>query len=136
PTVYVERYSAGAELARFRVERPDASLLVLGHTHTALAYGEQRGALLEGRAGQVDVGGGERLLVNPGSVGQPREWRRLARFAVIDLDRGTVHHRASRYDHRSVRRALEERGLPPDACHRRPPLSVALRRELRSRRPG
>ena len=136
PTVYVQREQAGAALRRLAEARPSDSILVLGHTHTPLAHSERRGTLLDGRRGRVAIEARDRLLVNPGSVGQPREWRPLVRFAVIDLDRGTVHHRASTYDHRSVRRALEERGLPPDACHRRPPLSVALRRALRSRRPG
>ena len=72
----------------------------------------------------------ERLLVNPGSVGQPREWRPLVRFAVVDLETAAARFAAASYDHGSVRRALAERGLPPDACHRRPPLGHALRRAL------
>jgi predicted phosphodiesterase len=131
PTVYVESDRAEPELARLGAERPDARLLVLGHTHTALAYGDRRGALLEGRAGQVSIEGGERLLVNAGSVGQPREWRALARFALIDLDAGVVRHRALSYDDAAVRRALAAACLPPDACHRRPPLRRAARTWLR-----
>ena len=106
-------------------------MLVLGHTHTPFAFGARRGTLLEGRRGRVGTEEGERLLVNPGSVGQPREWRPLVRFALIDLDAGEVHLHARRYDHRSVRDALAARGLPPDACHRRPPLGQALRRLIR-----
>jgi predicted phosphodiesterase len=130
PTVYVQSNSAGAELGRFGEERPDASMLVLGHTHTALSYGERRGALLEGRRGDVRIERGERLLVNAGSVGQPREWRALVRFALIDLGEGVVRHRAVSYDDTGVRRALADAGLPPDACHRRPPLRRAVRRSL------
>ena len=130
PTVYVQSDRAGAELARLGSERPEASLLVLGHTHTPLAHGQRRGTLLEGRGGDVVVEAGERLLVNPGSVGQPREWRPLVRFAVIDLGARVVHYHALSYDHASVRRALTERGLPPDACHRRPPLRREVRRSL------
>jgi predicted phosphodiesterase len=134
PTVYVRREQAGAALQRLAEARPAASILLLGHTHTPLAYSDGRGTLVDGRRGRVALEARDRLLVNPGSVGQPREWRPLIRFAVIDLDRGTVDYRAARYDHRSVTRALKERGLPPDACHRRPPLGVALRRALRGRR--
>jgi predicted phosphodiesterase len=131
PSAYVESDRASAELARLGEQQPDAELLVLGHTHTPLAHGERRGTLLEGRAGEVGIEGGERLLVNPGSVGQPREWRPLVRFAVIDLAARAVRYHSLRYDHASVRRALTERGLPPDACHRRPPLRRALTRRLR-----
>jgi len=134
PTVYVQREQASAALRRLAETHPGDSILVLGHTHTPLAYSERRGMLLDGRRGRAAIEERDRLLVNPGSVGQPREWRPLVRFAVIDLDAGTVHYRASRYDHRRVRRALTERGLPADACHRRPPLGAALRRAFGSRR--
>ena len=131
PTVYVpagER--AAAELRRLAELHPDASLLVLGHTHSPLAHGEGRGTQLDGRRGRVEIKPGERLLMNPGSVGQPREWRPLVRFAVVDLETAAARFAAASYDHGSVRRALAERGLPPDACHRRPPLGRALRRAL------
>jgi predicted phosphodiesterase len=132
PTVYVFAQRAAAELAAI----PAGALLVLGHTHTPLAFGERRGVLLDGRAGEVEIEAGERLLINPGSVGQPREWRALVRFAAIDLAAGRVRFHALRYDHASVRRALAEAGLPPDASHRRPPLRAAIRRRLaRLRRP-
>jgi predicted phosphodiesterase len=134
PTAYVESGRAAAELAGLGEDHPAASLLVLGHTHTALTYGERRGRLLEGRVGTARIEAGERLLVNPGTVGQPREWRPLVRFALIDLDERAVHHHALSYDDASVRRALKERGLPPDACHRRPPLRRAIRRALTRQR--
>jgi predicted phosphodiesterase len=130
PSEYVERERAPAELARLGVAHPDATMLILGHTHTPLAQAEARGTLVEGSRGRVQIEAGERLLVNPGSVGQPREWRALVRFGVVDLGSGVVHLHALGYDHASVRRALAERGLPPDACHRRPPLAGALRRWL------
>jgi predicted phosphodiesterase len=134
PTVYVIRERAGEEVARFAEAYPDASLLVLGHTHTPLAFGDRRGSVLEGRDGRVAIEHDERLLVNPGSVGQPREWRPVVRWAVIDLDAGEVRYAESGYDDGSVRDALRERGLPPDACHRRPsPRQLARRRWSRLR---
>jgi diadenosine tetraphosphatase ApaH/serine/threonine PP2A family protein phosphatase len=116
----------------------------VGHSHVALFF-----ALADARGGgQVDDARGAqaaagtsldvrrgRWLVNPGSVGQPREWRALVRFAVIDLAAGVVRYRAASYDDTPVRRALAEAGLPPDACHRRPPLRWLVRRQLgRARR--
>jgi predicted phosphodiesterase len=130
PRFYVHAEHAGAELARLARAQPDAWLLVLGHTHTPLAHAEGRGTLLEGRDGRVALPPAARALVNPGSVGQPREWRPLVRCAVVDLDERVVEFTALRYDHRSVREALAERGLPKDACHRRP----ALRRRIARRR--
>jgi predicted phosphodiesterase len=128
PTVYVTRDRAGAEMTRFAAAHPGAAQLVLGHTHTPLAYAERRGAVLEARAGRVAIDPDERLLVNPGSVGQPRERRPLVRWALIDLEACEASYGAASYEHELVRTALAERGLPPDACHRRPSLPELARR--------
>jgi predicted phosphodiesterase len=126
PTVYVYADDAAEQLATV----PPGTLMVLGHTHEPLSFGERRGIRLERRAGEVAIEAGERLLVNPGSVGQPREWRALARFAVIDLGAGVVRHRAIRYDEPRVKRALADAGLPSGACHRRPAVGWLIRRRL------
>ena len=62
---------------------------------------------------------GDRLLVNPGSVGQSRTRDPRARCAILDDD-GTVELLAVEYEVEATRRALRERGLPEDACHLRP----------------
>ena len=94
-------------------------MLVLGHTHVPQAHGARRGRLLHARAGSADLVDHERLLVNPGSVGQARERRPLARFAVLDTGEGAVTFRAIRYDADRTKRALADAELPPGAHHRR-----------------
>lgn len=129
PTRYVrtpdDARAALAELAR---ERPDANLLVIGHTHVPMAFGAQSGRLKPRRSVQLD--GGDRWLVNPGSVGQPREWRRVVRFAVLDTERREVVFHALRYDHAQTARDLAGAGLPARAIHRRPRLGYRLKRAL------
>lgn len=98
-------------------EAPEAAVVVLGHTHSPLAVGERRGALLTGGDGVVRLEPGERHVLNPGSVGQSRERRALARVAVLDLDLGEIAFSGLRYDVRACRAALRRRGLPPDSCH-------------------
>ncbi len=55
--------------------------LVLGHTHHPFAK-------------QV----GNTLVINPGSVGQPRDRRPGAAWAVLDTETGDVTHRMETYD--------------------------------------
>ena len=127
PEVYVRtEEQATNELAALKPG--DQPLLVLGHTHVPQAHGERRGRLLHRRAGTVEILPGERLLVNPGSVGQARERRPLARFAVVDTGVGTVTFRAIRYDADRTSRMLADAGLPAAAHHRR--------RSLRDRAAG
>ena len=75
----------------------DESLLILGHTH--IQHHEQ-----------FDDG----TIVNPGSVGQPRDGNPDAAYAVIDLDAGTVEERRVPYDIESVCRRIDAVGLPSE----------------------
>jgi len=109
PWHYVrERDDAIAQLAR----RPRPRVIVAGHTHRRL-----------------EVATGARRWINPGSVGQSRERRLVARVALLDTDTGATDFRALTYDADATRAALERAGLPAEAIHRRPPLrAVVLRR--------
>lgn len=120
PTTYIRPEQASGQLVRMRELAPDTEVLVLGHTHQPLAYGERRGLLLDRRSGTVSFSESERLLVNPGSVGQSRERRAVARYAVLDLAERRVEFRDTSYDRRACRRALRERGLPALSYHRSP----------------
>jgi predicted phosphodiesterase len=137
PEQYVTRPEQKAEqLERLKAEHPDARVLLLGHTHRARAWNEQRGALsARGRAPLAL--GAQAWLLNPGAVGQSRELRARARFLVLDLARGQATFHAIRYDSGGCRRALRRNGLPPRAYHLRPSpvraLSRRVRRALRGR---
>ena len=53
-----------------------------------------------------------RYLVNPGSVGQPRDGDPRASFAIIDTDRHTMALRRVPYDVAAAQRKIREAGLP------------------------
>ncbi|MFB6235174.1 MAG: metallophosphoesterase [Halopenitus sp.] len=73
----------------------DPDVLVMGHTH------------VQGHA--VDDEG---IVLNPGSVGQPRDGDPRAAYAVVDLDAMTVYERRVEYDIDRVVQAVEQAGLP------------------------
>lgn len=83
-------------------------VLVLGHTHRRALW---------------TFGGS--VVVNPGAVGQSREFRARARFAVVDG--AHVSFRSVEYDVSRCRNALRERGLPESAHHLRPTVRRAGR---------
>jgi predicted phosphodiesterase len=109
---------------------PDAGVLVLGHTHEAVAVEERRGELLRGAEGTVHLAPGERYLLNPGSVGQSRDRRALARVLVLDLERREASFRAVPYDVAGCRAALRRAGLPLWSCHVSPSLAARVRRRV------
>ncbi|MXV61565.1 metallophosphoesterase [Natronorubrum sp. JWXQ-INN-674] len=73
----------------------DEDVLVLGHTHV---QGVEQFA--------------EGIVVNPGSVGQPRDGDPRAGYAVVDLDGLTVETHRVEYDIEAVQEAVTEAGLP------------------------
>jgi predicted phosphodiesterase len=122
---------AAGELRGLGRRIPEADVLVLGHTHEALAVGERRGELLRGGHGTVHLAAGERHLLNPGSVGQSRERRARARVLVLDLERREATFHAVSYDVAGCRAALRRVGLPPGSCHVSPSPVARVRRRVR-----
>ena len=120
---YVRSDSRARQLLdHLATEHPSARALLLGHTHEAWAYSRQHGTQLRGRPGRVTLELSSPYLVNPGSVGQSRDRRAHARFAILDLAKGVVDFHSVPYDARACIRALKERGLPAEWCHVAPPI--------------
>lgn len=78
----------------------DYSLCFFGHTHVPAQYQPTRGPGADGG----------KSLVNPGSVGQPRDRDPRAAFLVYDTESG-VEFRRTEYDIRSAQRKIIENGL-------------------------
>ena len=53
-----------------------------------------------------------RYLLNPGSIGQPRDGDPRAAFAIADLDEGTVEFWRTPYDISAVQDRMEQAGAP------------------------
>ena len=91
-----------------------------GHTHIPIAYRED-----DGRVEPITPGNGSvlalderRLLLNPGSVGQPRDGDPTAAWLVLDTDASTCTWHRVAYDVRLVQSAMAEAGLPPRLASR------------------
>jgi diadenosine tetraphosphatase ApaH/serine/threonine PP2A family protein phosphatase len=59
-----------------------------------------------------------RQLINPGSVGQPRDYDWRAAFAVYDSERGEVEYRRVPYDVRAAQARILRAGLPERLAER------------------
>jgi diadenosine tetraphosphatase ApaH/serine/threonine PP2A family protein phosphatase len=87
----------------------------VGHTHTPVVFrladsGEQCHAFLPpDRPLHL---GPDRVLVNPGGVGQPRDGDPRASYMILDLDALTVEHRRVEYPYRATQRKMARHGLP------------------------
>jgi predicted phosphodiesterase len=130
PQAYVHsEEQALAALRRLDDAAPGARVMIVGHTHHPMAVADGQGKLLRGATGEVVLPPGERVLLNPGAVGQSRDRTALARVMVLDLAARTASFRALAYDVAGCRRALRDLGLPDGSHHLRPsPWRVAARR--------
>jgi len=91
---------------------------LVGHTHVPVIFRfiDQGGT----RTCQVDrlwetesyPLGPERLIINPGSVGQPRDGDSRASYAVLDTDAHTLHYHRVQYDIEKTQQLMEKAGLP------------------------
>lgn len=92
----------------------DASspLLLVGHSHVALAVTERDGEIEGGiaPAGKAVDLAGARWLLNPGSVGQPRDGDHRAAWLL--LEDGRASFRRTGYDVARTQSELREAGLP------------------------
>ena len=90
----------------------DASDLLVGHSHLQFACEAGRGVEHPGPDGLTVPLGYSRLVVNPGSVGQPRDRDPRAAYAIYDDDARMIYLRRAWYDVTITQRAMVEVGLP------------------------
>jgi diadenosine tetraphosphatase ApaH/serine/threonine PP2A family protein phosphatase len=90
----------------------DEPLVLVGHSHVALTFGwEGRALSLAPEGTELDLGR-ERWLLNPGSVGQPRDGDPRAAWLVLDLDPSRAHFRRTEYPVERTQEEIREAGLP------------------------
>lgn len=107
-------YVTSPGVARDNLRLLDAAIGLHGHTHVPVAWVEDDGRveLVRGRPGRRLDLAGRRALVNPGSVGQPRDGDPTASFAILEPETGVVEWRRARYDVGAVQEAMLAAGLP------------------------
>ena len=108
-------YVTSAALARAALSAISTEHGLHGHTHVPIAFTEVDGRMrtLAPRAGNTVALGEGRTLLNPGSVGQPRDGDRAGQLPRPRPRRpGPRPGAASRYDIDAVRAAMRAAGLP------------------------
>jgi diadenosine tetraphosphatase ApaH/serine/threonine PP2A family protein phosphatase len=109
----VWEYVLTEEAARATFELTSAPLVLVGHSHVALALGFVAGRISGGVAPDgVELELDGRRLLNPGSVGQPRDGDPRAAWLLLDLERRFAHFRRVPYPIEKTQAEMREAGLP------------------------
>jgi predicted phosphodiesterase len=109
----VWEYVLTEEAASATLELSPAPLVLVGHSHVALALSQNGDGVAGGMApagSRVELTG--RWLLNPGSVGQPRDGDPRAAWLLLDLDRKFAEFRRVPYSIEQTQTEMRERGLP------------------------
>jgi predicted phosphodiesterase len=117
----VWEYVLSALLAELCLDCQSDRVCLIGHSHVALSFVREEGSLATGeprRAGtRLDISNGEWLL-NPGSVGQPRDGDRRASWLMLDLDDLSVSFMRTKYDVAGAAAAIRAARLPDSLAER------------------
>lgn len=91
-------------------------LCFFGHTHFPYVYTEKdnfvEGTFLMGNSNEVKLEKGVRYLINPGSVGQPRDRNPRASCAIYDSDVKRIKFFRLDYDIEEAQKKIREEELP------------------------
>lgn len=102
-------------------------LTFFGHTHVPSLFCLKSGGievrLLRGETGRIELDPEARYLINPGSIGQPRDRDPRAAYMTYDSDRAVVRWYRLRYPIRKAQKRIREAGLPEVLAER---LSVGV----------
>ena len=109
----VWEYVLSAEAAYFSLLTTKAPLVLVGHSHIALAIGLDETELHGGLAPagtELELDG--RWLLNPGSVGQPRDGDPRAAWLELDTDERFARFHRVAYPIERTQAGIRKQGLP------------------------
>jgi predicted phosphodiesterase len=117
----VWEYVLSTLLAELCLDVQQERVCLIGHSHVALSFVRCEGELATGEprreGANLDVSIGEWLL-NPGSVGQPRDGDKRAAWLLLDLDGWTASFRRTDYDVAGAASAIRAARLPDSLAER------------------
>ena len=109
----VWEYVLTEDAAQATLELSEAPLVLVGHSHIALAITVDDGRVSGGPApggSRVTLHG--RWLLNPGSVGQPRDGDPRAAWLLLDFEERLAEFHRVPYSIERTQAEMRERGLP------------------------
>lgn len=125
PREPIWEYVTSRDVAQANIAILGSPVGLHGHTHVPVAWIEDGGRveLVRPRGDGTLELAGRRALVNPGSVGQPRDGDPTASYLLLDPEAGRVRWHRVAYDVAGVQAAMRAAGLPASLSAR---LAVGL----------
>lgn len=116
PREPIWEYIIDSMIAALNFSHYETPYCLVGHTHTPVTF------KLQNAHGDIETVkpvyneatklNGSRLIINPGSVGQPRDSDPRAAYAVLDVDSMSIEHRRIPYDISAVQKRMRDAEMP------------------------
>ncbi len=132
PRDSVWEYISSLRIARENFDAvPDFTVCLVGHTHVPMIYGYVRGPrdgilhtqvsqerILAGSPSLMLVHKADRAIINPGSVGQPRDHDPRASYAILETDTAEWTPVRLEYPFEETQHRMRNAGLPERLINR------------------
>jgi diadenosine tetraphosphatase ApaH/serine/threonine PP2A family protein phosphatase len=107
-------YIVSPDVAAANLDRFDTRVCLFGHTHYPVVYAAQDGGVqrIETTRETAATLPQARLMLNPGSVGQPRDGDPDSSYLILDLTAATAEFRRVPYDIERTQGLMRAAGLP------------------------
>jgi predicted phosphodiesterase len=117
PREPIWEYLLSTAQARANFEVFKNQICFIGHSHVPLIFRKQPSGRCDDpylpTADEIyELKSDMRYLINPGSVGQPRDQDPRAAYAVLDTDANTIYFNRVEYDIAATQRQMREARLP------------------------
>jgi predicted phosphodiesterase len=100
----------------------DTFVTFFGHTHLPFVYTEEdrlvKGKFITSNTRSVRLKENIQYLINPGSVGQPRDRNSDAAYAVFDSEKRTISFHRVSYDIKAAQKKITDEDLPRSLADR------------------
>ena len=107
------RYLMSYSDARPSFGQMETQICFVGHTHVPSCFLESAGTAFYLGPGVQTLKKNERTILNPGSVGQPRDQDKRLSFGIWDPEKWTFEIVRLEYDKRTAAEKIRKAGLPP-----------------------
>ena len=114
----MSRFDRQENLYRMHTATPPIHLLFFGHTHHQCAFVAMDNEIRPVGQKKFQLKQGASFIVNPGSVGQPRDRDPRAAFLIYDDEAGSIEFFRAPYDLDACTQKILSAGLPPELAER------------------
>lgn len=117
----VWEYVLSSLLAEKCLDVQEQRVALIGHTHVALSFSREPGSSVDGQTrsgGDIAEIASGSWLMNPGSVGQPRDGDPRAAWLLLDTAAWTAEWKRAEYDIEGAAAAITAAGLPSSLAER------------------